>query len=81
MRDAFENNFDMAVLVSSDGDYASLVSFLIEKKKIKTVLSPYETKKCSILLKRTNVPIAYIGDQKSILRATNKKAPNADGTA
>ena len=32
MRDAYENNFDMAVLVSSDGDYASLVSFLAEKK-------------------------------------------------
>ncbi len=28
MSDAYENKFDSAVLVSSDGDYASLVKFL-----------------------------------------------------
>ncbi len=81
MRDTYENNFDGAILVSSDGDYASLVSFLIEKEKMKTILSPYGTKKCSILLKRTGAPIAYISDQRSILGGVNKKAPNADGTA
>ncbi len=81
MRDAYENRFEQAVLVSSDGDYASLVSFLVEKNKIRTVLSPYETKRCSILLKKTGVSIAYIGDQKIILQSQNKKAPNADETA
>lgn len=80
MRDTYENSFDAAVLISSDGDYASLVSFLIEKRKIKIVLSPYETKKCSILLKRTGVRIGYIGDHRSILVATKEKAPNTDGT-
>lgn len=68
MRDAYENTFDKVVLISSDGDYASLVSFLIEKKKMLVVLSPYETKKCSILLKRTGVSIAYISNQKAILQ-------------
>ena len=68
MRDTYENNCDNVILVSSDGDYASLVTFLIEKNKIKTILSPYETKKCSILLKRTGVSIAYINEQKSILK-------------
>lgn len=81
MRDAYENNFEKAILVSSDGDYASLVSFLIEKGKMKTVLSPYETEKCSILLKRTGVSIAYICDQKTILQVQKEKAPDADGTA
>lgn len=81
MRDSYENNFDTAVLVSSDGDYASLVAFLIEKQKLRAVLSPYGTKKCSILLKRTGAPIAYIGDQESVLGGGNKKAPDADGTA
>ena len=33
--DAYENKFDKAVLVSSDGDYASLVKFLKNKNKIK----------------------------------------------
>lgn len=81
MRDAYENNFNQAVLVSSDGDYASLVSFLIEKQKMKAVLSPYETKKCSVLLKRTGASISYISDQKIILQAQKEKAPDADETA
>jgi len=69
MRDAYENNFDKAILVSSDGDYASLVSFLIEKGKMQTVLSPYETTRCSILLKRTGTSITYISDKRSVLEA------------
>lgn len=76
MRDAFENNFNKAVLVSSDGDYSPLVKFLLEKDKIETILSPYETSKCSVLLKRTNVKIAYIGDQNTILQ--KEKAPDMD---
>lgn len=79
MRDAYENKFDKAVLVSSDGDYAPLVKFLIEKSKMKVVISPYETKKCSVLLKRTNVKISYLLDQKTVLQ--KEKAPDADGTA
>ena len=67
MQNSYENKFKKAVLVTSDGDYAPLVKFLKEKNKIELVLSPYETKKCSILLKRTGVKIAYISDQKSIL--------------
>ena len=69
MQDAYENKFDSAVLVSSDGDYAPLVKFLIAKAKMLAVVSPYETQKCSVLLKRTGVKIAYISDQKTILRA------------
>ena len=81
MKDAYENNFDRAILVSSDGDYSSLVAFLMEKKKIQVVLSPYATKRCSILLKRTGVSIAYISDQKTVLEAQNEKTPDADKTA
>ncbi len=80
VRDAYEKSYEKTVLVSSDGDYASLVKFLIEKGKMHTVLSPYETKKCSILLKRTSVHISYITDHKNIL-SRKEKAPNADGTA
>ena len=68
MQNAYENKFGKVILVTSDGDYAPLVKFLKEKNKIEFILSPYETKKCSILLKRTGVKIAYIFDQKSILR-------------
>ena len=66
-RDAYEGNMERAVLVSSDGDYAGLVKFLFERDQFETILSPAIEKKCSILLKRTGVPIAYINDQQSIL--------------
>lgn len=78
MQDAYENRFDSAVLVSSDGDFAPLVKFLITRGKIETIVSPYETKKCSVLLKRTGVKIAYITDKKTILQAQKEKAPDAD---
>ncbi len=81
MQDAYENRFDGSILVSSDGDYAPLVKFLIGKQKMTAVVSPYETKKCSVLLKRTDVKISYISDQKTILELEKEKAPNADGTA
>ncbi len=79
MRDAYENKFNKTVLISSDGDFAPLVKFLLERNKMETVLSPYDTKKCSVLLKRTNVKIAYISDQQTVLQ--KEKAPDADGTA
>ncbi len=79
-RDAYEDKFENAVIVSSDGDYASLVKFLKESKKLKVILSPHTKNLCSILLKRTGAPIAYLNDQKSILQIQKEKAPDGDGT-
>jgi len=67
VRDTYENNFDRSILVSSDGDYAGLVKFLLEKNKLRIVLST-NSKKCSILLKRTNAPITYLEGQKTTLK-------------
>ena len=67
-RDAYEGAMEKAILVSSDGDYAGLVSFLMERGQFESILSPAVEKKCSILLKRTGAPIAYISDQRSILQ-------------
>lgn len=74
--DAYENNCDKHILVSSDGDYASLVKFLILRKKLKTVLSPSISGKCSILLKRTNAPITYLIDVKSKIEYVKRKNPH-----
>ncbi|MFH1575665.1 MAG: NYN domain-containing protein [Candidatus Nealsonbacteria bacterium] len=71
-RDYYEDKFETAIIVASDGDYASLVKFLKEKNKIKVILSPANEKKCSILLKRTDAVIAYLNDKRSILE---KKGP------
>ena len=67
VRDMYENNFENAVIVASDGDYAGLVKFLKESNRLEIVLSPSTEKKCSILLKR-NASISYLNNQKSILR-------------
>lgn len=80
VRDVYENKFNKAIIVSSDGDYASLIKFLKEREKLRIILSPHNKDLCSILIKRINVPIAYLNNQRSILEI-KEKAPNADGTA
>jgi len=80
--DVYENKCEKVIIVTSDGDYASLVKFLLQKQRLSIVLSPRNKDKCSILLKRTEAKIAYIGDQRLHLESAQKeKAPNEDGTS
>ncbi len=65
--DLYEGDLNKAIIVASDGDYAPLIKVLVVKNKLKTLLSPAPPKQCSVLLKRTGAPIAYINDQKSLL--------------
>lgn len=52
LRAALERDeYDKAVIVTSDGDFYSLVQHLYEKEKLEVVLSP-DIKNCSTLLKR-----------------------------
>ncbi len=52
LRAALElSDYDKAVIVSSDGDFYSLVQYLYENSKLKVVLSPDE-ENCSNLLKQ-----------------------------
>lgn len=75
--DYFEKKFDKAILVSSDGDYASLVEFFKEKQVLRSLISP--SNKCSFLLRKINIPILYLDTQRSILESTQKeKAPGRD---
>lgn len=75
VRGYYEQKFDKAVIVSSDGDFHSLVSFLKEKKVLKTLVSP--SRNCSILLKRLNTKIVYLDEIKTHLvsNGTKKKRP------
>ncbi|MDP1709895.1 MAG: NYN domain-containing protein [Candidatus Komeilibacteria bacterium] len=81
-RDAYENLFEQAILISSDGDYAGLVKFLLERGKFTSIISPSISVKCSVLLKRTGARIAYINDQRFILEVKKvgqkEKAPGRD---
>ncbi len=49
--DMYEQNYEKAVLVSGDGDFACLVRFLEERKRLEVVLSPNH-KKASVLLRK-----------------------------
>jgi uncharacterized LabA/DUF88 family protein len=77
-QDTYTHAYDKAVLVSSDGDYASLVKFLLQEDKLLTILSPAPAQKCSILLKRTNAKIVYLSDQVRLLAVKKEKAPDRD---
>jgi uncharacterized LabA/DUF88 family protein len=68
----YEKKFTKVVIVSSDGDYASLISFLKKKNVFYTLLSPHT--KCSFLLRKLNIPIVYLETQKSNL-FLDKKSP------
>ncbi len=45
------SNYDKAIIVTSDGDFYSLVKYLYNNSKLRFVMSPY-VKTCSSLLKK-----------------------------
>jgi uncharacterized LabA/DUF88 family protein len=45
------NNYDKAIVITSDGDFYSLIRHLYTNEKLKLVMSPY-IKTCSTLLKK-----------------------------
>src|SRR3989344_6131844 len=47
-----EDKFDKTVIITSDGDFYSLVDYFYTKNKLRVVISPY-VKTCSLLLKKT----------------------------
>ncbi len=57
--DFYEKKYTKAVIVTSDGDFACLVNFLIEKDALDSVQSP-TYKKCSTLLTRSKARIVFL---------------------
>jgi len=49
--DFYEKHFDKAVIITSDGDFYSLVNFLYQPNRLETILSPCR-KTCAILLRQ-----------------------------
>ena len=67
------SEYDKAVIVSSDGDYYSLVKYLYQKNKLRCVLSPYN-KTCSSLLKKSaKDKIIFMGNLRKKLEYRNQK--------
>lgn len=74
------NKFDKAIIVSSDGDFYSLVKYLYKQNKLRCVMSPY-IKTCSILLKRTaREKIVFMDNLRHKLEY-KRKTPLRDKTA
>jgi uncharacterized LabA/DUF88 family protein len=80
LRAALEiNTYEKAVIVSSDGDFYSLVQHLYETGKLKVVLSP-DQQHCSTLLKRVaKEKIWFMNNLRNRLEY-KRKAPPRDGT-
>ena len=74
------DEYDAATIVSSDGDFHSLVKYLREKRKLGVVLSP-DREHCSSLLKQTaKEKIYFLKDLQGKLEY-KRKAPLEDGTS
>lgn len=72
MIDFSDNKFDKAVIVTSDGDFYSLVEYFYSKNKLKAVISP-NRKRCSTLLRRTaKEKIIYLDNLKQKLEYKRK---------
>ncbi len=71
------NNFDQAIIVSSDGDFYCLVKYLYEKGKLSRVISP-DVKNCSKLLKKTaKEKIVFIDNLRNKLEYIQKEKSTA----
>lgn len=58
MKGYYEKEFDQLILVSSDGDYASLVAFLKSKGAFLTLITPYT--RFSFLLRKLNIAVVLL---------------------
>ena len=80
LRAALEINiYDRAIIVSSDGDFYSLVQHLYDEKKLETVLSP-DIRNCSILLRRAARERIRFMDNLQAKLEYKRKAPPGDRT-
>lgn len=65
--------YDRAMIISSDGDFYSLVKYLYENNKLLAVLSPYH-KTCSVLLKKSaKEKVVFINNLRQKLEYKRKK--------
>ena len=73
------NEYQQAVIVTGDGDFACLIKYLRKKDKLKCVLSP-DRDKCSWLLRESaQKQIAFMNDLRGKLEYKRKES-HKDGT-
>lgn len=73
--------YDSALIVTSDGDFYSLVHYLYENQKLKTVLSPDVEMTSSLLKQTAKEKIHFMNNLRGLLEYVHKrKAPPGDRT-
>jgi uncharacterized LabA/DUF88 family protein len=71
-------NYDKALIVTSDGDFACLVKYLMGQNKLLRVLAPARAN-CSRLLRKTaGAKIDFLDELKDKLQYKNKEKPLKD---
>ncbi len=71
--DYYENNYEKTIIVTSDGDFYSLIKFLYKNDRLEAVMSPYK-KTCSSLLKKTaKEKIVFMDNLQKKLEYKSKK--------
>ena len=71
-------NYERAVIVTSDGDFACLVRYLYEQRKLERVLSPMKEKCSSLLRRAARERIDFLERARSRLEYKSEGAPPQD---
>ncbi|MFA6304479.1 MAG: NYN domain-containing protein [Patescibacteria group bacterium] len=81
--DFYEYQYDQAILVSGDGDFACLASFLLNRKVLGKIIAP-NRKQCSYLIRKIYTKSIYdrpiFLDDFRFRLAVKEKTPDTDGT-
>lgn len=65
--DFFEKKYRKAVIVTSDGDFACLVKFLLRNDVLAGIISPRGKEKCSSLLKRSGAKLTFLPEIRNLI--------------
>jgi uncharacterized LabA/DUF88 family protein len=68
------NNYDKALIVTSDGDFYCLVEYLYENNKLEKVISPYRDKCSSVLRKSSKDKIVFMDNLRNKLEYKRKSS-------
>jgi uncharacterized LabA/DUF88 family protein len=77
MIDLHKNDFNKAIVVTSDGDFYSLVNYLYEQSKLLAVISPNRTKCSSLLRKSGKEKMIYLDNLREKLEYKYKRKSTA----
>ncbi len=73
------SEYDRAVIITGDGDFACLIRYLSQKNKLKTLIVPHKAEYSFLLRKAAGKAITFLSDSRSLIELAddkNKKDPS-----